>query len=287
MTMTESATDQPNYPYQIKVDKTMTNTTQPEALAQECTDYANSLHSTVMVMKLEHGAAPASMARAADLFERASARIAEMEKQLAAKHYEAVAMEAQAALQAAPPAPTGDLQKRIIFDAIRGAYDLGYNDARNAGAVPGDSAPSYKGRAVEADHGGALIARIDQLAAAPAQEHATQLAGQGQEDLRTAALQDSAYAAGMLSGWNFCIADDHATFSKVRGERMTGAVRALKEARAAPAQAQEDAARWQWLRTAHDRDDGSVQVFIGDEEHGPGHLDAQVDAARSAQGGAA
>ena len=61
-------------------------------------------------------------------------------------------------------------------------------------------------------------------------------------DERTDALQDSAYAAGMLSGWNLCVADDHATFSKVRGERMTGAARVANAARAAaPAQAQEDA----------------------------------------------
>lgn len=70
-----------------------------------------------------------------------------------------------------------ELQKRIAFDAIRGAYDLGYNDARNARnarAVPGDSAPGYKDRNVEADHGGALVARIDQLAApaSPAQQDA-------------------------------------------------------------------------------------------------------------------
>lgn len=43
------------------------------------------------------------------------------------------------------------------MDAIRDAYDLGYNDARNAKAVPGDSAPGYHGRDVETDHGGALF----------------------------------------------------------------------------------------------------------------------------------
>lgn len=51
----------------------------------------------------------------------------------------------------------GPLEKRNIFDAIRCAYDLGYNDARNARAVPGDSAPGYDGRSVETDHGGALF----------------------------------------------------------------------------------------------------------------------------------
>lgn len=49
------------------------------------------------------------------------------------------------------------LAKRNILDAIRDAYDLGYNDARNAKAAPGDSVPGYHGRDVEADHGSALF----------------------------------------------------------------------------------------------------------------------------------
>lgn len=55
------------------------------------------------------------------------------------------------------PVALGPLAKRRVFDYIRGAYDLGYNDARNAKAVPGDNAPGYQGRDVEADHGGALL----------------------------------------------------------------------------------------------------------------------------------
>lgn len=58
------------------------------------------------------------------------------------------------------------LIKREVFDAIRGAYDLGYNDARNARTAPGDGAPGYKGRDVEADHGGALLHRLEHLLAA-------------------------------------------------------------------------------------------------------------------------
>lgn len=60
----------------------------------------------------------------------------------------------------APAQPVDELSpldKRRVWDAIRGAYDLGYNDARNASAVSGDSAPGYKGREVEADHGNALM----------------------------------------------------------------------------------------------------------------------------------
>lgn len=61
----------------------------------------------------------------------------------------------------------GPLGQRTILDAIRSAYDLGYSDARNARTHPGDSAPGYKGRDVEKDHGGALIAKLNALAARP------------------------------------------------------------------------------------------------------------------------
>ncbi|WP_315125191.1 hypothetical protein [Comamonas antarctica] len=59
----------------------MTAATQAEALrlAQECADYATSLRSTIMVAKLEGKPEPVSMVRAAGLFERAAARIAELE----------------------------------------------------------------------------------------------------------------------------------------------------------------------------------------------------------------
>lgn len=77
----------------------------------------------------------------------------------------------QPAHQAAEPVALGPLARRRVFDYIRGAYDLGYNDARNAKAVPGDGAPGYKGRNVEADHGGALLnalkAQVTQQAAEP------------------------------------------------------------------------------------------------------------------------
>jgi hypothetical protein len=62
------------------------------------------------------------------------------------------------------------MAKRRIFDAIRGAYDLGYNDARGAQAAHGDSLPlpGYKGRDVEADHGGALISALERYITLPA-----------------------------------------------------------------------------------------------------------------------
>lgn len=62
---------------------------------------------------------------------------------------------------ASEPVAIHPVAKRRVLDAIRGAYDLGYNDARSARTVPGDSAPGYKGRDVEADHGGALIHSLE------------------------------------------------------------------------------------------------------------------------------
>jgi hypothetical protein len=59
-------------------------TQQPEALAQECADYATSLRSAANVAKLEGRAPPVSFLRAADLFERAASRITELEAQLEA-----------------------------------------------------------------------------------------------------------------------------------------------------------------------------------------------------------
>lgn len=66
----------------------------------------------------------------------------------------------QPAAQGEPVAGLPPLMMREVYDAIRGAYDLGYNDARNAGAVSGDGAPGYDGRSVEADHGCALANRL-------------------------------------------------------------------------------------------------------------------------------
>ena len=59
------------------------STQQPEALAQECADYATSLRSAANVAKLEGRAPPVSFLRAADLFERAASRITELDSQLA------------------------------------------------------------------------------------------------------------------------------------------------------------------------------------------------------------
>ena len=52
---------------------------QPRALAQECADYATSLRSAANVVKLEGREPPISFLRAADLCERAAARIAALD----------------------------------------------------------------------------------------------------------------------------------------------------------------------------------------------------------------
>ena len=59
------------------------STQQPEALAQECADYATSLRSAANVATLKGRAPPVSFLRAADLFERAASRITELESRLA------------------------------------------------------------------------------------------------------------------------------------------------------------------------------------------------------------
>jgi hypothetical protein len=75
----------------------------------------------------------------------------------------------KALAQPVQPVALHAMAKRRVFDAIRGAYDLGYNDARSARAVHGDSAPGYKGRDVESDHGGALISALERYTTPPAQ----------------------------------------------------------------------------------------------------------------------
>lgn len=46
----------------------------------------------------------------------------------------------------------------------------------------------------------------------------------------------------------------------------------------------EDAQRYRWLRDLNGVDGSGVEIFINDEAHGPGHLTAQIDAARAAKG---
>jgi hypothetical protein len=102
---------------------------------------------------------------------------------------------------AAQPAPVVQepvaMAKRRVFDAIRGAYDLGYNDARGARAVHGDSAPGYKGRDVEADHGGALFSALERYTTPPAAQPAVPDAFGTREGEHPQYVQ----------GWNDCRAE--------------------------------------------------------------------------------
>ncbi len=132
---------------------------QPEALplALECADYATSLRSVIMLAKLEQRAEPASMVRAAGLFERAAAYIAELE-----------------AMQAAPPAPAAVavpdgfalMPKRLTraMERVLSADEEGWQWEDLLAAAEAITEEEYAA-----------------LAAAPAQEHATQLACQNQE----------------------------------------------------------------------------------------------------------
>ncbi|UZB05495.1 hypothetical protein OM948_08595 [Xanthomonas citri pv. fuscans] len=71
-------------------------------------------------------------------------------------------------LTAPAAVPVDGVGRRMIGDAIRSAYDAGYNDARNAQAKPGDSAPGYSGRTIESFHGEALSKSLSVIAGAAA-----------------------------------------------------------------------------------------------------------------------
>lgn len=53
-----------------------------------------------------------------------------------------------------------DDQEQVVKDAIRSAYDRGYNDSRIAKSVPGDNAPGYRGRDKSDEISGEALARI-------------------------------------------------------------------------------------------------------------------------------
>lgn len=82
-------------------------------------------------------------------------------------------------------------------------------------------------------------------------------------------------------------AGDEDVCKEVRDAKSALAYSRSKAPQAQPADAVDaevakKAARYDYLRAAHDRDDGSVAIFIDDEQHGPGHLDSQVAAAIAA-----
>ena len=99
-------------------------TKQPEALAQECADYATSLRSAANVAKLEGRAPPVSFLRAADLFERAASRITELESQLA-QRFDAADMATAAAqgFRDGVASLTAQAADSVLEDAAREAIE--------------------------------------------------------------------------------------------------------------------------------------------------------------------
>lgn len=68
--------------------------------------------------------------------------------------------------QAPTPQPNvrvGEDGEQFVRDAIRSAYDRGYNDARNAKSVPGDSALGYRGRDMSEEIAVDVLARLSRL----------------------------------------------------------------------------------------------------------------------------
>mgnify|MGYP006957809842 CR=1 FL=1 len=101
-------------------------TQQPEALAQECADYATSLRSGANVANLKGRAPSVSFLRAADLFERAASRITELESQLAQRFDAADVATASAqgfrdgvaSLSANAGEPRNAIDRDALIDAI-------------------------------------------------------------------------------------------------------------------------------------------------------------------------
>lgn len=52
------------------------------------------------------------------------------------------------------------------------------------------------------------------------------------DDSRACAIADSNYAAGMLTGWNLCVAEDEVGFNRIRGDRLRAAAQASRNAKA-------------------------------------------------------
>lgn len=57
----------------------------------------------------------------------------------------------------------GEDDEQFVRDAIRSAYDQGYNHARNAKSAPGDSALGYRGRDISDEIAMDVLARMRRL----------------------------------------------------------------------------------------------------------------------------
>ena len=89
-----------------------------------------------------------------------------------------------------------------------------------------------------------LHGNVEGTDAARASDKAPQPAAHAQhEGGKSEALADLAYAHGMTTGWNLCIADKHDEFARIRSMRSSQAISTI-EAPQPAAQAQEDAGGW-------------------------------------------
>jgi hypothetical protein len=120
-----------------------------------------------------------------------------------------------ASAQAGPADVLGALEKRNIFDAIRCAYDLGYNDARNARAVPGDSAPGYDGKNVEADHGSALFNTINNRLSADHGNHAAPAAQPVGEPIYQHKMADGSWIDQKKQSYDYNVKHGHSAMLRV------------------------------------------------------------------------
>ncbi|MDP4076196.1 hypothetical protein [Acidovorax sp. A1169] len=100
----------------------------------------------------------------------------------------------------------GALAEREVKDAIRSAYDLGYNDARGMRAVTGDGAPGYRGQQVEKDHGGALLARLRAIAPTEAAAPDLPQAARAQPSAPAVAWRER---MGPKAAWTPCSKEHH------------------------------------------------------------------------------
>lgn len=187
--------------------------------------------------------------------------------------------------QATPePLTLGPLAKRNIYDAIRGAYDLGYNDARNARTVPGDSAPGYDGRSVEEDHGGALFNTLNRRLAATPEPVGEPLSDVVEKKLRTlmGAVNSYEKATGIGGAYAETVQEVCNSLLREVGSKVKfGAghenpvMPTTRPAPGVPEDVQRDAERYRFIRDANRSDCITREISLYAMES----LDEYVDAA--------
>ncbi len=161
MNTADNATRQPNYPYQIKADKTMTQPTP----ALRCHD------AEACALGQRPCPSPAACCCAPT---EANSSIAESEKENAARHYGAMALEARAAAECRQPnaAPATDRDTHFYLAGWNGARrgDDSHTNFRSALRYAPASPPEQAARAlpagmVPAAQPGSTLAQIGAVAA--------------------------------------------------------------------------------------------------------------------------